>query len=357
VATPFASARHQAALSVPTGYRRFTRVTASRGGVSRVLEPISGRLTQDVRRDGRWDGRLVFAGDDLIPQSPADLLTPFGTTVEVELGLELLDGSVSTVPYGTYEISSSKTRTLSGDRVTDVGLSDISGQVDRYRFEQPHNVAASADLAQVVNSVVNSRLGVNPNLSLIGVLIGSSRVLGLDPGTGPWSEVQDILAGFSRVAWYDRVGLIQIASVNLDADSAYSFDLLTSLDADFDTLPPNVVVARGEAVDGETPIQAVAMDTDPGSPTYAGTGPGTSPYGRVTKFFSSPLLQTEPQALAAAQTILDRSVGAGATYTLIRPYDPTVDALDVISVRGRAQAVDAVTVDLVGNTSLQVREL
>lgn len=356
MATPFASARHQAALSVPTGYRRYTRVTASRGGVSRVLEPISGRLTQDARRVGRWDGQMSFAGGDIMPQHPSDLLTPFGTTLEVELGLELLDGTVSTVPYGTFEISGAKTRTTPTERVTDISLSDVSGQVDRYRFEEPFNVGGSADLAVVVNSVVNSRSGVNPNLGLTGVVIGFGRVLGLDPSTGPWEEVLDILTSSSHTAWYDRVGQIQIGSINLDAASAYPLDQLTSQSTDFDSLPPNVVVVRGEA-EGFPPVQAVAMDEDPSSPTYAGTGPGTSPYGRVTRFFASPLISTEAQALSTAQTILGQHVGAGATYTLTRPFDPTIDAMDVVSVGAGALAVDAVTVNLTGDTTLLVREL
>jgi hypothetical protein len=118
-----------------------------------------------------------------------------------------------------------------------------------------------------------------------------------------------------------------------------------------------VVVARGEPQDGTAPVQAVALDTDPSSPTYAGTGPGTSPYGRVTYFYSSPLLTTVPQAQSAANTILAENVGAGATYTLNVPYDPTISAGDVISVRGKVLAVDSITLDLAGTTQLQVREL
>jgi hypothetical protein len=332
-------------------------VTFFRGGTSRELEPVSGSFTQDMRRAGRWDGRLTFAGDSLLPRRPGDLLTPFGTTAEVELGVEMLDGSVSTVPYGTYEISSSKTRTAAGERVVDVGLADISGQVDRYRFEQPLTIASGTDLGAMINAVVTSRVGVNPNVGLVGAVIGTNRTFGLDAGTAPWDEILDVLAGFSRIAWFNRVGQIQVASVIPDATTAYPLDQLTSLSADFDTLPPNVVVVRGEPQDGTAPVQAIAMDEDPSSPTYAGTGPGTSPYGRVTRYFSSPLIKTEAQALSAAQTILASLIGAGATYTLVRPYDPTVDAGDVVNVGGEPMAVDAVTVNLAGDTSLQVREL
>lgn len=357
MATRFSSARHQAALSVPTGYRRWSRFTFSRAGLTRTLEPVSGSLTQDARRNARWDGRLQFAGDDLLPRRPGDLLTPFGTRVEVELGLELLDGSVATVPYGTYEVASAKTRTEAGQRVVDVGLIDISDRVERYRFETPLTVASGTDLAAMINAVVTNRTGQNPGVSAVGALLGAARIFGLDPSTAPWSELLDVLAGFSRTAWYDRVGDIQVGAVIPDAATAYPLDQLTSLSADYDTRPPNVIVARGEPQDDTPPVQAVAVDSDPSSPTYAGTGPGTSPYGRVTEFFSSPLLENVSQAQSAANTILAGYVGAGATYTLVRPYDPTITAGDVVSVGGAALAVDAVTVDLAGDTSLQVREL
>lgn len=356
--TRFSSARHQAALAQPTGYRRFSRFTFSRSGLTQILEPVSGSLTQDTRRGGRWDGRLSFAGDALLPRRPGDLLTPFGTRVTVEMGLELLDGSVSTVPYGTFEISSARTRTEAGSRVVDVGLIDRSDQVERYRFESPYTIPPSVDLGLMITAVVIHRTGRNPNVPLVGNAPGNPpRYFGLDPATGPWSEVLDVLASYGLTAWYDRVGQIQVGNVAPDADSAYPLDLMTSLSADYDTRPPNVIVARGEDQEGTPPIQAVAIDSDPSSPTYAGTAPGTSPYGRVTQFFSSPLIKNVTMAQAAANTILAQNVGAGSTYTLVRPYDPTISAGDVVTMDGSALAVDAVTLDLTGDTALQVREL
>ncbi len=353
----FDSARHQAALGTPTGYRRTFSFTASRGGESVALEPISGSLTQDNRRDGRWDGRLSFTGQDVLPLGPRDILTPFGTRVTVSLGLQLLDGSVSTVPYGVYEITSSKTATAAGQRQTDVTLSDLSGIVDRYRFESSLSIASGQDLASMINTVITNRTGVNPGVSATGSALGAVRTFGLDTETGPWAELLDVLSGFSRSAWYDRVGHIQVGSTSVDLNSAYPLPSLASLSANFDTKPPNVIVARGEAQDGTTPVQATSMDTDPSSPTYAGTGPGTSPYGRVTRFYSSPLLLTAAQAQSAADTILADNIGAGATYTLTLPYDPTITAGDVVGVQGTTFAVDAITLDLLGDTSLQIREL
>lgn len=357
MATPFASARAQAALYTPTGYRRWMRFTASRGGDTVDLEPIGGSLTQDARRDGRWDGRLQFAGDEMLPQRPSDILTPFGTRIEATLGLELLDGSVSTVPYGTYEVGSAKTSVAADQRTVDVGLIDVSGAVERYRFETPLTIPAGTTLPDMINMVVINRTGLNPGVGADPTSLGVTRVFGLDTETGPWSEILDVLSSFSRTAYYDRVGHIQMVSTNVDPLSAYPLSSLASLSADFDTRPPNVVVARGEDQEGTTPVQAVAMDTDPSSPTYAGAAPGTSPYGRVTLFYASPLLKTVPQAQSAADTILAQKVGAGATYTLTVPYDPTIDAGDVIAVGGAILAVDQVTLNLAGDTNLQVREI
>lgn len=357
MATLFSSARHQAALSTPTGYRRWSRFTFSRGGLTRELEPVNGSLTQDARRSARWDGQLQFVGDSIIPRRPGDLLTPFGTRVTATLGIELLDGTVSTVPYGTYEIASSRVKTKADERIVQVALIDISDRTERYRFENPLTIASGTDLATMINNVVTNRTGQNPNVSATGVVLGAARIFGLDPSSAPWSEVLDVLSGFSRSAWYDRVGDIQIGSLVPDPATTYPLDSLTSFSGDYDTRPPNVIVARGEDQEGTSPVQAVAIDSDPSSPTYAGTGPGTSPYGRVTEFYSSPLLKTVSQAQSAANTILARHVGAGATYELTRPYDPTISAGDVVSQGGSSFAVDAVTVNLTGETSLQVREL
>lgn len=355
--TQFPSAQHQAMLGVPTGYRRWSRFTFTRGGVTEVLEPVGGRLTQDARRGGRWDGDLTFSGTDFMPTRPSDLLTPFGTTVSVELGMELLDGSISSVPYGTYEISSCSTDTEADDQTTRIGLIDISDQVDRYRFETPFATLGGIFLSRLINDVVQNRIGVNPMVPNGASIIDAPRVFGLDTGTGPWAEILDVLDSFAETAWYDRVGVIQLGSVNSDASTAYPLDSLTSLSADHDTRPANVVVARGESQNDTLPVQAVAIDEDPGSPTYAGTAPGGSPYGRVTQYYSSPLITTVAQATAAAQAILAANVGAGATYTMTRPYDPTIDAGDVVSVAGVTYAVDSVTLDLKGNCSLKVREI
>lgn len=358
MATRFSSARVQAALSTPTSYRRRFRFTFSRGGVDQVLEPISGSFTQDARRNGRWDGRLSFLGDDIAPTSPRDLLAPFGTTVTAELGLELLDGTTAYVPYGKYDLDSTSVETSADERSVSVGLIDLSDRVDRYRFETPFTLAAGSTLSLAIRAVVRNRTGFDPGLTTVPIQLGAARVMGLETGTGPWEELLDILASYGLTMFYRRDGLIRVIGTNPAAITPYALTSPTSLSADFDSRPANVVVARGESTDDATPpVQAVAMDTDPGSPTYAGTGPGTSPYGRRTEYYSSPLLLTIAQAQTAAQGKLNANLGAGATYTLTMPYDPTIDAGDVVSYGGFSYVLDSVTLDINGDTGANARRL
>lgn len=292
-----------------------------------------------------------------MPTRPGDLLTPFGSTVTVELGLELLDGSISSVAYGRYDISSASTTTAADSRTTDISLIDISDRVERYRFETPYTVAASVTLSLMIRNLVRDRTGRDPGLTTVPILMGAKRVFGLDPATAPWSEVLDVLNGHSLTAWYNRSGQIQVGFINPSTVNTYPLESRSSLLADFDTRPSNVVVARGEATDGTVPVQAVSMDTDPGSPTYAGATAGGSLYGRKTEFYTSPLILTVAQAQAAADAILAENIGAGATYTMTSPYDPTIDAGDAVSFDGASYMVDAITVDLTGDTSAKLREI
>lgn len=356
MSTPLPNSRANRAVQTQTGLRRVVSVTITRGATSIQVEPTSLRLTQDSRRSMRWDGSLTVDDPALAPTRPQDLLAPFGTRVTVEVGLELLDGTTSTVPYGRYVVTATRTSVLPDSRTTELTLLDLADAVERYRFEEPLTIADGTDLATMVNAVITSRTGTNPNVSATGRTLGADRIFGLDPETGPWSEIQDVLRGFGLTAWYDRVGSIQLGSVNVSAANAVNLPGVTSLVASFDTRPRNVMVVRGEPLDAD-PVQSVVQDDDPGSPTYAGVSPGSSPYGRSTKFYTSQLIYTQQQADDAAAQMLQEEIGAGAAWSGTRGYDPTIDPLDVYGIAGQVLAVDAVSVDLKGDTSLVFRTL
>jgi hypothetical protein len=77
----------------------------------------------------------------------------------------------------------------------------------------------------------------------------------------------------------------------------------------------NAVVARGEQDTDAAPVQGIAYDTDPASPTR-----WDGPFRRVPAFYASPMITTVAQAQAAATTRL-------ATYLKSRQQDLTIEIL------------------------------
>lgn len=350
--------RHQRALSSPTSVRRVCYLTFQRfNGPAVQVEPTQAQFTQDFRRKMRWDGSVTISDPLLMPTRPGDLLTPFGTVCSVQLGIRLGNGQESVVPFGYYLISGARTVRSPTGRVTSVSLIDLADRIERYRFERPFTVAASTDIAEMVNQVVTDRLGLNPALPAAGAILGTDRVFGLSTNVGPWSELVQILAGFNRTLWYGRVGQLHLETVISDVGSAYPVAAaVTSVSTDFDTRPENLIVVRGEPPDID-PLISVRMDENPGSPTYAGSTPAGSPYGRSTQYYASQMIRTQAQADEAAETMLNASIGQGASSVMTRPFDPTIDATDVVSFDGVTYAVDAVTVNVTGETTAPLREL
>lgn len=354
------SSAHHQALSARTAFVRAVTVTATRGDDQVVLEPDGGMFTQDARRSMRWDGNISVSSDTLIPLSPADILTPFGTRIAVDVGVKFADGSVSQVPFGRYVVDSSTAQVAPAARSVQLPIVDLSDVIAKYRFEEPFTVASGADVADAVNEVVTDRTGSSPALEATGVTLGRSRIFGLDPQKDPWRELQDLAAGFGMRLYYTRFGTLTLDTEPVpDAANAITLEGPSTITGVFETRPPNVVVARGEPSDGP-PVQAVVLDDDPDSPTYAGPGPGTSPYGRITRYFSSPLIATVGQATAAARSILNRNAGGGASWQVGRAYDPTWDPDDVVELDVKDTplivVVDSVSVDIGGGTTLECRE-
>lgn len=356
-----ASAANQA-LSVATAIVRAVTVTLSRGDETVTVEPDSGSFTQDARRSMRWNGSISVSSTQLTPTSPRDILTPFGTRAQVMLGIRL-GGLVSQVAFGQYIVSQADVQIAPTARTVTVTLVDLAEAIAGYRFESPFTVAGGTDIADVVNAVISDRTWDNPQLEATGQTISRQRVFGLDPEKDPWRELTDLVAGFGMRLWYNRDGQLVLDSEPLPT-AANAIELVgpVSITGTFEKRPPNVVVARGQPADPALlPVQAIAMDTDPSSPTYAGPAPGNSPYGRITRFYASPLLTDENQAAAAAQTILAQTIGGGASWEFSRAFDPTWDPDDVVllDVNGRPLIVvaDAVTVDLGGLTTVVAREV
>lgn len=352
----------QETLDAQTAYVKSVTVTATRADVTHSFEPESGQITHDARRSMRWDGTLNLPVEDLwLPTVPGDLLTPFGTIVTIRLGLYLASGVMNDVPYGAMTVDGSDVQLTASSRSVNLTLIDLADRLAKYRFETPYEIPASTDIADAVNMVVLDRLGEDPQLDTTGNLTPRIRVFGLDPELDPWRELEELVSDFGYRLYYDRSGNLILDQPPIpNPNTAVPLNGELTVAGVFDHRPPNVLVVRGEPSDDTPPVQSVAYDDDTASPTYAGAVPGQSAYGRVTRFYASPLITTQGQADLAAQNLLAQSAAAAATWSVTKAYDPTVDPDDVRTIPLDASTnlplvVDAVTVDIAGSTTMQAR--
>lgn len=89
----------------------------------------------------------------------------------------------------------------------------------------------------------------------------------------------------------------------------------------------NLVVARGEGADMTAPVQAIAADMNPKSPTYV-----HGPFGPVPRFYSSPLITSTGQAYATAESMLGSTLGLAHNAKLTAVCNPAVRPWDAARV-------------------------
>src|SRR5690606_3912663 len=113
----------------------------------------------------------------------------------------------------------------------------------------------------------------------------------------------------------------------------------------------NAVGARGEGADTEVPIQAVVVDSDPRSPTY-----WHGPFGKVPRFYSSPLITDVAQAASAAASLLRKSLGLPYGVSFGTIVNPALEPFDPIRVTypGRVERhiVETLTIPLTAGAAM-----
>lgn len=341
-------------LDNPAIWKRQLLITATRGTASEVLVPLDGSFTQDSRQPIRWTADLTVAAPT--PIFPSDLLTPYGTTITLVAGIihPVSGVVVQTAAWGSYVVDRANAAFVPGYAAVRLHLTDIAQRVAAYKFEVPLLCPAGTDLATIADQVWLSRLGTASGLAATGVLLPRDLPMGVTSTTDPWRELVDLFAANSLQLFHDGAGVLRA----LPPPTATTGTLIGGADfaVSFEQRPANVIVARGEQDEG-APVQAVVMDVDPSSPTYAGPGPGTSPYGRVTAYVDSPMIIDATIAINAATARLAEKTGAQVTIT--RPFDPgTAPGDTLVLATGSAPLrvlVDAVSLSVTGDTVISGR--
>lgn len=291
---------------------------------------LSGRVTATVTQEvpekvtlrvPRWDGRDWLPGDD-----PLHPLARFGQELLVSV---VVQSSVTGVEYETR---------VAPVLISDWRYDDASGEVV---------VTGAGVLQRVADDRLVTPLAPRPGGSLstearrllpLGMSAGFDPAL-LDrpcPASMEWAE--DRLGALYEIAdaWPARLRTDQWGQVRfLPPLPAVPEPALSLRDDERGTVIGvdrsdtraqgyNRVVARSSA-SGLEQVQAVA-DQMTGPMAVAG------PYGPVTRIWSSPLIETRGQALAAARTMQRSSLLPTRTIPVTCVPDPRIDLDDAVEV-------------------------
>lgn len=251
-----------------------------------------------------------------------------GAEVRAFRGVRFLDGTVEEVPLGVFLTRQPSIDERSG--VIEFGsCPDRMQRVIDYTFETPRTSSAGMTYPQQVQQLlgeavtglqftanVGTSAGAVPSAVWESDRAGAVRQLSTSVAAETWfgpsgAAVMGRVKTLSDQAdWklYPGSGALVEASSQIDWDAAY-----------------NVVVARGDRLDGGPAVFGVARDTNPASPTY-----WRGPMGPKPRQYASPLLTSNAMCVLAAQSLLAKSTGARKSIDLTAVANPALDVGDRI---------------------------
>jgi uncharacterized membrane protein YgcG len=264
----------------------------------------------------------------------------------VSLGLFSINNTNITITGGTTGGSSGSGGggngvTGSGGGNTGGGLSieisgvDLSRSVARNSWEDVYFVDSGTNYADAIHDIIEDRL---PNTSYnfaSTTHVTPKLIFGMSMDSDPWQDAQDLATAIGMELFFDALGVCTLRDV---PDPGTGQSVWTFSDSANPTIASatrsltdqtvfNYIVAYGESVDNAVPVSAVAFDDNPNSPTYY-----LGAYGKVPTSFTSPEITTVEQAQAAADALLNLSIGNAENVEISVVPNPAIEPGDVVTV-------------------------
>lgn len=265
-------------------------------------------------------------GRPWFPRRSADMLAPYGAELFIRVGVDLGDRTLWS-PLGYFRIDDLDQPDAPDGPIRISGSDRMAGIIDA-RLVEPMEFGRSATYAQVVTALVQD---AHPLAVVAFDDDSGDRTIGrrLIVEEDRYEALRDLAESLGKLVRWDGEGILRVAdapdaTVPVWHVRAGRHGVLVSAQRRVTRQGIyNAVVAQGEATSG-APARAVVVDDGPRSPTRWG-----GPFGKVPRFYSSPLLTTRGQARAAAASILRRSLGmpysvslGAVTNPALRPHDP-----------------------------------
>lgn len=294
------------------------------------LRIVDGTVTLDAGADVRGSLDLVVTERWPAGDTTADLV-PYGTELAVSRGILFGNGAIQRAPLGIYRVITVEQEDAPDGPLRITAQDRTAGLVDA-RMLTPVSYAATATYSAVVTGLVQA---VYPGQLIEWddatdvETIGRRTVVEEDR----YAFLRDLVTSLGKVMFFDYRGILVIRDppdptvAVWDVDAGANGVLVSASRALTREGVYNAVVASGEALDDAAPPLGVAYDTDPTSVTY-----WDGPFGKVPRFYSSPLITTNAQALKAAQTMLTEALGLPYSVDFSAIPNPALEPLDVVRV-------------------------
>jgi hypothetical protein len=295
------------------------------------LEHTGGSVTVDRGQAIRRTCTVTLADPTLIPRTPTDQLATYGARLRLARGIDYGNsGQPELVPLGVFRLDSVDGDVNEGP-VTLQGK-DLSAIVADDKLTEPWT--STGTVVGAVTALIQRSIPDADVISLIDDVVIGSRTFDLQ--ADPWASAQEIAAAAGAEVYCNADGVFVIATLPdlLTAEPVWAVEAVEggvyikgnramSTDKVF-----NGILARGENTsENVPPVSWLAVDDDPGSPTYWG-----GPFGRRPDFYSSSTLTTLAACQQAAILKLRQAKAPNATGDISSMPNPALEPGDVIRV-------------------------
>lgn len=276
---------------------------------------------------------LSLATSAAWPRDATGLLTPYGNEIFVERGLSYGNGQTEYVGLGYFRIDTPEQDVVPDGEITIAG-SDRMQQVIDERWVMPMR---KLDKTMTRLELVELLIGeVWPTVPIEWVGTGSTTTLGrttivTEPDRQPL--LQKYLTAWGMVGYFDYRGVFIVKPVPaLTGPSVWTIDagangVLVQMSRALSREGIySAVVARGEGTDQLPPAFGLVVNRS-GPVAFDGD------FGMVPRFYRSPFLTTNEQALTAAAGMLRKSIGLPYRVELSAVPNPALEVDDIVKVR------------------------
>lgn len=327
------------ALNVLTGQSGFdvraTVLTTFQTGVHPVgteIKVLGGDITLDATADIRGTLDLTTDGKQMWPRNASALLVPYGNEIFIERAITW-GNTTEWIPQGYFRIDTPEQKQVPDGPIRIAATDRMAGIIDA-DLVAPRQFLSTATYGTVVTTLVRE---VYPTavIEWDDTTNNSTTGRALIAEESRFRFINDLVTALGKIWYWDHRGTLVIkAPPATDGAAVWSVNsgkdgVLVAMDRQLTRKGVfNAVVATGEAADTTAPSRALAYDNNPNSPTYY-----LGRFGPVPRFYSSPFITTNAQALSAATAILKRSLGLPYNVNFSAVPNPALEPYDVVTVK------------------------